>query len=495
MAITPTSTNAASTASVSSAAASSLLTALDTGSGIDTGALVKSLVEAQFATKSATLTARYDKLTAQISGVSTLKSTITTFSTALESLVKGGTLATQPISADDKVLKASALSGASLANFTASVAVTQLATAQTAVSATPFASAGATIGTGTLTLRLGTASYAGDGSIDTFTQGSAAAIAIDITDANSSLAGIAAAINAKRAGVTASVVTDADGTAYLALKGQTGTQQAFTLEATTETSGTLSRLNVGPGASAVTITGQAKNAKVTVDGAAVERASNSISDLIPGVKLDLVAVSTSAVGLSSNTPTDALSNAVSDFVGAYNEVFAQIKTATDPVTGDLRADNATQALLRSLQGLTLKTLVTGGVAGAPATLAEIGVGTNRDGTLTVDSATLAAALKNNPQAVEAIFAYSSGTTGLYGELNTLALAATNQTYGLGAASTRYTTAQGDITAEQAKIAEQSATLSTKLTQQFSTMNAKVAAYKSTQAFLKQQVDAWNNTNN
>ncbi len=492
----PETTSTTSTASVTSAAATQLLNSLDTGSGVDTTSLVTALVQAQFASRSAQLNAKYETLTSQISGVSTLKSTITDFTKALEGLVKGGTLSSQPVSSNTSVLSASALSGAKLAGMTASVTVNQLAAAQTAVSASPFATADTVVGTGQLMLNLGTATYNADGSMASFAAGNADPITIDIDDTNSSLTGIATAINAKKAGVTASVVTDADGTAYLSLKGATGAAQAFTLDATTETTGTLSQVNVGVGATGTAITSQAKNAKLVVDGVAVERASNVISDLLSGVKLTLSGVSTTPVSLSATTPTEALSAAVNDFVETYNQVLAVVKEQTDPITGVLRADPAAKTLLQSMKGLTLKPLVVNPVDGVPSTLAGIGVGTNRDGTLSVNSATLASALAANPDAIEAMFAYSSDTpTGVYAAMNSLSLAATSTLYGLGASSSKYNASQGDITDQQATIADQSTALTTRLTQQFASMNARVAAYKSTQAFLKQQVDAWTNQNN
>ena len=501
METTNTTSTTATRTSITSAAASSLLNSLEVGSGVDSASLVSSLVEAQFASKNAQLTAKYDKLTSQISGVSTLKSTITDFSKALENLVKGGALASQPVSSNTGVLSASALSGATLSGLTASVSVSQLAAAQTAVSRTAVASSNTVIGTGTLTLKLGTASYDADGAMTGLTgtdadgDGAADSIAIDITDGNSSLSGIAAAINAKRAGVTASVVTDADGTAYLSLKGVTGAAQAFTLEATTTTSGDLASLNVGPGATGTVLTSQARNARLTVDGVSVERASNAVSDLIDGVKLDLTGVSTVPVTLTASTPTTALSAAVNDFVETYNQVFKVVQEQTDAINGALRGDTGAKNLLRSLQGLTLKTLVPGAGAGVPSTLAGLGIGTNRDGTLSINADTLAAALKDNPQAVEAMFAATTDGTGLYGAMNSLQLSATSTLYGLGASNTRYLEQQSDVTKQQDKIADQASSASTRLTSQFTSMNAKVAAYKSTQAFLKQQIDAWTNSNN
>jgi flagellar hook-associated protein 2 len=215
-----------------------------------------------------------------------------------------------------------------------------------------------------------------------FTPGSGTPIDIDITSANSSLQGIADAINAKKAGVTASILTDADGS-RLVLKGATGAAQAFTLNAT-EDSGTpgLAALNIGVGADGHHDQLTAQDAIVAVDGVAVKRPTNSIDDLIPGVKLDLVsAVPGTKVSLGTVAPTDSLNQAVGDFVDAYNQLYSMLQTATDAVTGPLKTDSAAKALMRSMSQLTVKDMTPGAATTEPHTLAALGVATNRDGSL------------------------------------------------------------------------------------------------------------------
>jgi flagellar hook-associated protein 2 len=491
---TPTPTPTPTAASLTASAAQSLLTSLNTGSGVDTASLVTSLVQAQFAAKTAAITAKNTTLAAQISGVSTLKSTISGFSTALSTLITGGTLTTQPNSSNTAVFTATAQSGAKLANLSSAITVSALASAQGARSTTAVASRATPVGSGSFTLTLGTATYDSTGaSMKTFAAGAAAPVTIDIT--NGSLDDIAAAINAKRAGVTASVITDADGSAYLSMKGATGAAQAFTLTASSSSDDALAKLNVGIGA-ATTLTSVAQDATLTLDGVTVKRSSNSISDLVPGVTLALTGTSTAAVALTSTRPTLALIQAASDVTETFNQVLATVKGLTDAQTGDLKSDTAAQTLLRSLQTLTTKQLTTSTTPGAPTTLAQIGIGTNRDGTLTVNQATLTAALTKFPDEVEAMFASAtSNTGGLSAQLAAITTAASNTTYGLGASTTRYTKAQADLTTEQDSISTQSDAMTTRLTQQFSTMNSKVAAYKSTQTFLENQIKAWNSSNN
>jgi flagellar hook-associated protein 2 len=491
---TTSTTKAATTASINTQAAQQLLTSLGSGSGVDTASLVTSLVGAQFDARKAQITAKSDTLTTQISSVATLKNMMSDFTKALESLVKGGTLTTQPVSSNANVLTATALPGAALAGMTASVQVSQLAAAQTAVSASSFASSSATVGTGTLTLKLGTGNYDANGQLTDVTSpdangdGAQDSISIDITDG--SLSGIASAINAKKAGVTASVITNADGSAYLALKGTSGASQAFSITSSS-TSGDLSRIDVGGSATGMSVNQTAKNAKLTVDGVAVERGTNEINDLLTGVKLSLTGTSPTAVGLTTSTPTSALTNAVKDLVDTYNQIIASVKEQTDPINGPLRADPAAKNLLRSLQGLTNKVLLPNAATGTPNTLSGIGVRTNKDGTLEVDDTALNKAMAATPEAIEAMFAQTTAAgTGINSVMQSLQLSTSSTVYGLGASTTKYRQSQAELSTQQDKIADQATRLTTRLTQQFASMNSRVSAYKSTQAFMTQQIDNW-----
>lgn len=490
---TPTPTPTPTATSLVKSATQSLLTSLDTGSGVDTANLVDSLVQAQFATRSAQLTAKTDALTSQISGVSTMKNTISTFSSALQSLIKGGTLQSQPLSSDTKSLIASPVAGAKMANVSSTINVTQLASAQSARTKTAVSDRSAVIGSGTLTLNFGAATYDSTGTKMTGFTAPTGAVATTIELTNATLDDVATAINAKKVGVTATVISDGNGGAYLSLKGQSGTNSAFTL---TSGDAAFQQFEVkpvsDPDTSTTAISGKAANAQLTVDGISVERSSNTITDLLSGVKLQLNAVSTGPVSLTSERPTTAITQAVQDVVDTYNQVLTTLKEQTDPITGPLRGDQAAQSLLRSLRGLTLAT-VSDGTGSAPKTLAEIGVSTNKDGTLKLDTKVLDAAMKANPDAIESMFA--STTTGLAKVLSTISDAATNTVYGLGASEARYTSAKTALGKDQTKITEASDAMRTRLTQQYAAMNSRVAAYKKTQTFLEGQIKAWNKSDN
>lgn len=500
--VTTTATTTTSTATVSG---SSILTSLGAGSGVDTAALIKSLVSAQFAAKNASLGAQDTALNAQISSVAKVQSAITSFASALTSLVTGGSLATQPTSSDASVLTATALPGAKLSGLATQVTVNALATAQTAIAS--FPTGAPTFDQGTLTLTFGTAA---DPAVSSLTTPSDP-IVIPIAS-GASLADVAKAINTNGKGLTATVVTDVNGAAYLSMKGPTGTTQAFTLSGT----GALASLNVGGGSgtAAAAINSTASNASLTVDGVKVERTSNTISDLVPGVKLTLTGVSPTTtspsgstiaakpVSLGSTTPTDGISQAVNNFVTTYNQVLAELKTETDSATGPLRSDYNATNLLRSLRGLTLTTLSSGGAPGDPVNLASIGVSTNKDGTLSVDSARLNTALQKTPAAVEALFANGTGASGggLAAALNAITTAATNnkvvingqtESTGLVGSTALYTARLAKVTDAEAKVTTDTAAYQERLTKQYAASDAIVAAYKASATALQSQIDQWN----
>jgi flagellar hook-associated protein 2 len=278
------------------------------------------------------------------------------------------------------------------------------------------------------------------------------------------------------------------------VKGATGVDRAFTLTAT-ETPGQegLAALNIGVGATGTTIGSAAADALVAIDGVQLKRESNTINDLIPGVKIDLNSAQPGTiVTIGKTLPTTALTNAVQDFVATYNELFTALRADLHPETGSLRTDLAARELRRQLQQLTMSPIGDG----ALTKLAEIGVKTNRDGTLMLDNALLTKALVNNPEAVEKMFAEPKGNAttgnGLVTALNAIASAATNTERGLGASEASYNKAKGDLAKDKADVLAKTEDVRLRMTRQFASMDAKVAVYKKTQDFLKNQIDAWNN---
>ena len=469
----------------------SIAKTLGTGSGIDIGSLVSQLVDAQFANKNQALTTQNDKLTAQLSKAGELKSGITAFSTALTQRTAGGTLTTQPTSSRTDLVNVTRLAGADVSTLQATLEVRQIAQQQVASTSAFAGGASSAVATGTLTLTFGNATVT-DGKMESFAAGSAAPVSIEIDAAHATLSGVAQAINAANKGVTASIITDSDG-ARLVLKSQTGASQAFELRG----SAGLESLDIGTNTSGSTINTTAQDAIVALDGVPTRYPINTISTLVPGVRLDLVAASVGTkVSLGASRPTDALSQALTDFVDSFNEIYAMVKTAVDPIDGELRGDAGAKDLLRQMRALTLTPLVKDPVTGKPSTLADLGVGTQRDGTLKIDATRVAKVLQTYPADFEAMFASGAGITKALAKVvsdatGTIAINGNNEPAGLSASVINYTKAQAKLEREQDNVAVKVEQVRTRMTQQFAAMDSKVAAYKSTQSFLEQQIAAWN----
>lgn len=461
----------------------SIAKTLGSGSGIDITQIVSSLVEAQYGAKQAAFTKKEEALTAQISSASMLKSNIASFDSALKSLINSGSLATQVTSANTNIVKASALPGATVSGFSGNIEVRALAAAQV-TSSQLFAGKDTPIGGGTLRLTFGAATVS-DGQMTAFAAGTRPPVDINISN-DSSLQDIAETINRQKAGLSASIMTDSSGS-RLVLKGETGEAQAFTLSAVG--SPQLAGLAVGLGETGTTFGSAAQDAVVAVDGVAVKRSSNVIGDLFVGVKLELQSASIGTrVSLTTQTPTQSLSQAVTDFVQTFNDLLATLKEATDPVNGPLRNDNAARTMLRSLGALNGSKIIESVSPGAPTSLSAIGVSTQRDGTLRVDSLALSNALINHSDAIEQFF---KNGTGLAKSLSAISAAAANRDTGLGASEVRYSQQQTALALAKEKALASAETMRDRMTRQFASMDSRVAAYRSTQTFLTNQIAAWN----
>ena len=523
----------------------SITSTLGVGSGVDTGALVTSLVSASYDTRFSTLKKKEDGNTARISALGTLSNGIDSFASALTTLVNGGTLRSQPSSSDSSVITGTTKPGSRIGALSAQIEVRQLAQGQSLVSPT-LASSGVSVGQGGLTLTTASGSYP-----------------IAIGAGNDSLAGLAAAINAAAAGVSASIVTDANG-ARLVVKGASGAANAFTLSADAGGDPALSRFTWDGTAGGMTRAQTAQDAIVRMDGVDSTFPTNVVDTLIEGVSLKLVSAKPgTSVSLGVTRPTSAITQAVGDFVEAYNALKTQIDEATAASSGAFAGNSNIRAMRHQLSQLTSTVLNT---SGGPSSLSEIGVSTNRDGSLTLDTAKLASRQASDPDGVEALFnptQYSSSPLikitstlgaakpGTYTLANIVAQAGGTSASGtmagvagVGAGSRLYASVtstasglviepSGDVASatvtvdsglggalkairdtlratgglldtvstglksektrladQRLKLETQQADYKTQLTKSFTSMDSRVAAYKATQSYLTQQVAIW-----
>lgn len=223
-------------------------------------------------------------------------------------------------------------------------------------------------------------------------------VALDATD---NLTSIVRKINDSSTGVLAAVVNDGAGSARLSLSSRaTGEAGRFVVDGgnvdlglTTLSAGENSRVFFGSGdpSQAVLISGS----------------SNTLTNVLPGVTLNLKQTATDPVTVSVSTDTEAALKAADDFVKAYNDLTQRIARATafDAATnrkGPLLGDGTVNALRGDLANVINSRAE--GVTGRFRVLAQVGFDFERDGTLTLNRERLQAALGEDPQAVRDLFA-------------------------------------------------------------------------------------------
>jgi|GEM_PF-474629 len=209
-------------------------------------------------------------------------------------------------------------------------------------------------------------------------------------------------------GVTASIFYD--GSSYrLSLTGDdTGSTKTITIDNGTTLDGTNNTIDFR--SSTFTQAKTAQDAKFSVDGVNITSSSNTISDVISGVTFTLKTESTSSVTISITNDTDTISQNIQAFVTAYNDVVSYVSTnstynTTDHTGGALYAESTPRNILNRM-----RSIITSRVTGSPEdmrTLAQLGVSTNRDGTITLNTSTLNSKLASDLADVANLFTDSS----------------------------------------------------------------------------------------
>lgn len=474
-------------ATSSSSATAQIISSLGAGSGINTSQLAEQLAAAQFASRKDQLAAKTEKLTAQISSASNLRSLMSTLSSSIGSLIRTGDLAVNPSITNAGV--ASVTKGTGTGSGSYSLEVTSLANSQRLLMPA-YPSATSPVGSGTLTLRFGTVSGS------SFNADTAQA-PVDITiAAGATLNDVASAINASGSGVTAYVANGTAG-AQLVLKGKEGATSGFVLEAA-ETVGDpgLANLAWTPATDLTRLKATASDSAYTIDGVNYTGKSNTINDAVPGLNLKLTATNIGApTTINFSDPSGNISAAMTDLVDALNEVASQLNSAMNKDTGDLNNDPGARALRTALITLAGTKIMPNAASDEPSTLGDLGLKIERNGTFILDTDRLAKTLKDKPQAAGAM--WTTGVFGVFGTIDKIARAAASTTGGasLGSSITRYTALQKSVSEKSATLTEKQEDMRQRLVSRFAVMDNRVSGSQSTLSFLKAQIDAWNSSDN
>ncbi len=383
-----------------------------TSTGIGSGLDIESIVTKLMTVEAKPLTALQTKETSyqsKLSAYGTLKSALATYQSTVSALSSAsyfqGTKATL---ADTTIATATATSSAKTGSY--SLEVGQLAQAQTLV-ASGVASQTTAIGTGTITLEVGT--------LDGSTYTSSRAVTLTIDSSNNTLSGIMEAINDADLGVTASIINAGGTTPYklVLTSNETGTSNVMNISATDNSGTALADLltydPVTTGSNKLSQTSAALDAEFSVNGIDIVRNSNTATDVISGVTLKLSTVTTSATKLTISRDTSTATSAVTSFVSAYNTLASTLKSATayDADTETAAALNG-EASVRTIQSQIrsiLNTPITGG-ATSYTMLSQVGVTLQKDGTMAVDSTKLQSALNTHFDDFAGLFSAAGKTS-------------------------------------------------------------------------------------
>ncbi len=372
------------------------VTSLGVGSGLDLNTLLTGLMNAERQPLQL-LQQKQSNLQSQVSALGQVKSSLSALQSAAAALSTPASFATfQAVSSNSNV---SATASATAAPGSYQIQVNQLAQQQK-IQSTGFASIKTpAVANGTLTIQVGS--------------DASKAVNINVTDSNNTLAGLRDSINAAGSGVVATIINDGSANGnHLVLTSKDGGSanqiklsglDGFNYDSATQTGQQFSQLQT------------AQDAKFTVDGIAITKSSNTVTDAIDGVTLNLAKAPTdgTATTLTVSRDTSAMSKKIQAFADAYNSLRSTLKNVSAwDSTSKSGAALSGDYSVRAVQSQVLSA-VTSSVPGSPGgfnKLSDIGITLQADGSLKVDSDKLTKALADPTKDASKLFT-GVGTTG------------------------------------------------------------------------------------
>lgn len=389
------------------------ISSLGVGSGLQSESIIAALMNAERKPVDL-LSAETSTIKTQLSSVGKMQSLVATMrdkAGAIGSLsLWGQTTAT---SSDSTIVSGTTTTGAAAGRY--SVTVSQLASSQTVTTATALPSSSSTLGDGTLQIELGT--WSGT----TFT-GSGSPVSITIGSNDTSLSAIRDKINSANAGVTATIINDANGARLSIRSDATGAENGFKITATEnidDNDATTGLSVLGYDAAVVgtpmTLNQPAGNAKAKVNGIDVESKTNTLTGVSDNLTLTLTKETATPVEIVVASDNEAVKTAIGEFVTAFNELATYIKDQTkyNEATksgAPLQGDRTTIGLQWQLRGVINQ----GSTASSTwSRLSEIGITMKQDGTLTTSTSKLDDALAK-PDELRKLLATDGTTSGASG---------------------------------------------------------------------------------
>ncbi|HWT55015.1 MAG TPA: flagellar filament capping protein FliD [Rhodocyclaceae bacterium] len=410
---------------------------------------------------------------AKISAYGTIKGALSSLQSAVQTLAQPNTFKTLGITSTDlSAVSGSATTSASPGTY--NITVDQIAKANSVRSNDAYTSSSDTFNTGTLSIKVGS--------------GSPIDITIDAT--NNSLSGIRNAINNANAGVSASIVNDGTNQRLVLTSKTLGSNGAISVTATDSGSGGTFALSGLDSTSLVQLQA-ADDAKFSVNGLAVTRSTNSVSDVVTGLTLNLGKAGSSTITVSKDNSTAV--NAITAFVTAYNAVVSQNSslTAYDAATKTdsiLTGDSTVRSIQDKLAGLIGASV--SNVAGGLSHLSDVGLSLQKDGTLALDTAKLSLALNDSTKDVGSLFTQTTtGNTGIAVQFNTWLTSATGSTGIIANRVDGMNASIGDLEDQRDALTSRLTLIEARYRSQYSALDALISNMNSTSTYLEQQLAA------
>lgn len=468
------------------------------GSGMDINGMVKALVNAESAPKTAQLDRLEKSSTSKVSALGQFRSALSTFQTSLGKL-------NDPALFEKRSATSSAADTVSISANAKAVAgkynVQVFNLAQTSkVALAGVDNATDPLGSGKLSINVGEQ-----------------ALDIDLTDA--SLSDIRDAINSagKDSGLSATIVTDPSGAsgARLVLSSTTsGTGNDISVAVSGTAAGGLSQLAFAPAAGsevgfeppaadsdprAARVISYSRDANLAIDGITMSSASNTVDDAIQGVSLTLkkaqsaeALANAETINLGVSEDKGGVRKSITDFVDAYNTMFDSVKklTSVTPVGGDdseplaaaLVGDSSVRAFMSAMRSELGATSDTEGIR----ILSDLGITTQRDGKLAVDNTKMNKALDNNFEQVNAFF---TGDKGLMARLDSKVSPYTDKGGVLEGRTKALQNTISGVDEQRETHAARISKLESRLFSQFNAMDMLISQMNSTSSFLTSQLDS------
>ncbi|MEK9911552.1 MAG: flagellar filament capping protein FliD, partial [Candidatus Puniceispirillum sp.] len=318
---------------------------LNIGSGLVTKSIVDSLVSSQKTPKETAIKSRLEDRNVKISSFGQVTASVKSLDNTLSN-VDGSTGLS--VSNAGTAIKAT-ISDVTKANeFSHQFEVTRLAAAHTLVF-DGYNSASTALGAGSLVFEFGTwlnGTFTADASSSSQT--------VTISAGSDTLEDIVGDINDAGIGVTAKLVKTATGSYAISIHSSTGLDNAMRITATESSVGSgLAGLNYtvhSDDANAVS----GSDALFTIDGVTVTRESNTVTDLIDGLTLEINSTTSAAEKIEASYNTSTALSALQSMVDGLNTLISTLKSEsrrsqTGVDAGPLAGDPLVRSILDQLR--------------------------------------------------------------------------------------------------------------------------------------------------